>query len=92
MGYVGNCCDNFSRFALGFLLELMAQRRESRRDMIRDVFELFIPGVGASTTVRERVQDREDGNYGWTPLLPILHARIPRATWEESTVPNLFTT
>lgn len=46
-GYVTVCADNFSRLGLGFLLNTLKSDRQSRRDLIRDVFDIFCPREGS---------------------------------------------
>lgn len=46
-GYVTVCADNFSRLGLGFLLNTLRSDRQSRRDLIRDVFDIFCPREGS---------------------------------------------
>lgn len=45
--YVTICADNLSRLGLGSLLSMLRSHRHGRRDLIRDIFEIFCPREGS---------------------------------------------
>ncbi|ROV88641.1 hypothetical protein VMCG_10329 [Cytospora schulzeri] len=58
-GYVTLCADNFSRLGLGFLSNMLRSDRQSRRDLIRDVFDIFCPRNGSWFP-------RKESNFVWS--------------------------